>query len=256
MTARSIDLAAIEPVAVAGGLMLPVRRTLGVTGFGINAYVGREAGDQVIEEHDELGEGSAHHEEVYLVLAGHARFTVDERVIEAPAGTLVLVPDPESRRAAIAVAPATTVVVVGGRPGAALPAAPYEHWFAAEPAYVAGRYDEAYAIAAEGLVDWPDHGHLNYQARLLRVARRPYRGGARAPAPRLPRRARAGGGVGGGRQRSRPPARAAGLAGKRDERPVAGALVREGRLGGVCMPGRIRRPARLPRGAREEGGEP
>lgn len=163
MTARSIDLAAIEPVAVAGGLMLPVRRTLGVTGFGINAYVGREAGDQVIEEHDELGEGSAHHEEVYLVLAGHARFTVDERVIEAPAGTLVLVPDPESRRAAIAVAPATTVVVVGGRPGAALPAAPYEHWFAAEPAYVAGRYDEAYAIAAEGLVDWPDHGHLNYQ---------------------------------------------------------------------------------------------
>ena len=32
--------------------------------FGINAYTGDNAGDEVIEPHDELGEGSGKHEEL------------------------------------------------------------------------------------------------------------------------------------------------------------------------------------------------
>ena len=47
---------------------IPVRIPLGIGSFGINAYAAREAGDQVIEEHDELGAGAGHHEELYFVL--------------------------------------------------------------------------------------------------------------------------------------------------------------------------------------------
>lgn len=163
MPARVIHLDDVQRIPVAGGTMLPLRRTLGVTGFGVNAYRAEQAGDQLIEEHDETGSGSAHHEELYVVLEGAARFVVEEDVFEARAGTALLVDDPESRRGAVATAPGTVVLVIGGRPGAALPVAPYEHWFVAEPAYRAGEHDEAYAIASEGLVDWPEHGHLHYQ---------------------------------------------------------------------------------------------
>jgi hypothetical protein len=40
---------------------------------------------------------------------------------------------------------------------------PFEYWYAAEPAYQAGDFEEAVAIARDGLVDHPDHPHLNYQ---------------------------------------------------------------------------------------------
>jgi len=47
----------------------PVRRTLGIRSFGTNAYTALNAGDRVVEEHDEVGAG---HEEVYLVPSGRA----------------------------------------------------------------------------------------------------------------------------------------------------------------------------------------
>ena len=64
---------------------------------------------------------------------------------------------PGVHREATAGAAPTTVVVVGGRPGSALPVSPFEYWYAAEPAYQAGDFDEAVAIAREGLADYPDH---------------------------------------------------------------------------------------------------
>ena len=70
---------------------------------------------------------------------------------------------PGVHREATAGAAPTTVVVVGGRPGSALPVSPFEYWYAAEPAYQAGDFEEAVAIARDGLVDYPDHPHLNYQ---------------------------------------------------------------------------------------------
>jgi tetratricopeptide (TPR) repeat protein len=157
--ARVDDLEAIE---AAGGLFRPIRRRLGVRAFGINAYTGRSAGDRVIERHTETGGGAGRHEELYLVLSGRAAFTVDGEEIDAPAGTLVFVPDLESERAAVAREPDTTVVVVGAPAGSPLPISPFEYWFPAEPAYRAGDYERAIAIASEGLREWPDHGSLHY----------------------------------------------------------------------------------------------
>ena len=74
--ARVLRLDQLETIPVAGVNWRPVRRTLGVTGFGINAYSGGP-GQHLIEEHDEIGGGAGGHEELYVVLAGHARFTVD-----------------------------------------------------------------------------------------------------------------------------------------------------------------------------------
>jgi hypothetical protein len=34
----------------------PIRHTLGITSFGINTWTGREAGDRIINEHDEADE--------------------------------------------------------------------------------------------------------------------------------------------------------------------------------------------------------
>ena len=95
-------------------------------------------------------------------MAGRATFTVGEEEIDAPAGTLVLV-EVGTRRSAVAAEPDTTVVVIGGEPGTALPGSAWEHYYAAQPAYDAGEYEQAIAIASEGLADWPDHGPLNYQ---------------------------------------------------------------------------------------------
>jgi tetratricopeptide (TPR) repeat protein len=156
-------LAELEHIPAGGGLWGPIRRTMGVTAFGVNAYLGERDGDQVIEEHDELGSGSGHHEELYVVLAGTATFTVGGETIAAPAGTLVFLPDPAVRRGAVAEEAGTRVLVVGGRPGAALPTAPYEHWFAADPACRAGDYERAIEIASAGLVDHAENGGLLYQ---------------------------------------------------------------------------------------------
>jgi len=76
-------------------LWRPVRRTLGVGAFGINAYVAPNAGDDVVEEHTE---STLRHEEVYVVLSGRATFTLDGETLDAPAGTVVFVEDPLVRR--------------------------------------------------------------------------------------------------------------------------------------------------------------
>jgi tetratricopeptide (TPR) repeat protein len=110
---------------------------------------------------DETGAGSGHHEELYVVLTGHASFELDGETIDAPAGALVFV-RPEQHRAAKAVAAETTVLVIGGKPGAAGPPSPFEYWYLATPAYEAGDYERAYEIASEGLSDHPDNPSLNY----------------------------------------------------------------------------------------------
>ncbi len=53
--------------------------------------------------------------------------------------------------------------MIGGRPGAGLPTSPFEHWFAAEPAYAAGRYAEAERIVLAGLEEHPGHPTMHYQ---------------------------------------------------------------------------------------------
>jgi len=94
----------------------PIRQSLGVRAFGINAWTAREADSEVIENHDETPSG---HEELYIVTSGKATFTVQGEHIDAVPGTLVFVPDPAAIRGAVAEEPGTTVLVIGARPGEA-----------------------------------------------------------------------------------------------------------------------------------------
>jgi hypothetical protein len=90
---------------------LALRHALGLRAFGINAYRAPEAGTELIEPHDE---GAGGHQELYLVLNGHATFTVDDQEIDAPAGTFVFLEDPELKRVAFAKEAGTTVLAMGG----------------------------------------------------------------------------------------------------------------------------------------------
>lgn len=152
----------IDRVDNDGLIWRPVRRTLGVSAFGINGYTAVAAGDEVIERHDENSANSGRHEELYLVTSGRATFTVDGETHDAPVGTLVLVA-PGVMREAVAAEPETSVLVIGGTPGAAFPVSAFEYWYAAQPAFAAGDYADAIKIASEGLIDHPDSSGLHYQ---------------------------------------------------------------------------------------------
>ena len=93
----------------------PIRQVLGIGAFGINAFGEADPGAELIEEHDE---SDSRHEEVYFVVSGAAEFTIDGNVFAASAGTLVHLPDPATRRAAVSTAPDTAVICIGGIEGA------------------------------------------------------------------------------------------------------------------------------------------
>ncbi|HZR95219.1 MAG TPA: hypothetical protein VFA56_05965 [Gaiellaceae bacterium] len=138
----------VEGLPVLGTLSWkPVRKTLGVTAFGINAYTAANAGDEVVEEHTEETLG---HEEIYFVHTGHAVFTVDGDEVDAPAGTFVYLDDVKQKRHAIAKEAGTTVLAIGGVPGVHETSA-WEYYFPAMPALRAGRFDEARSILEENL---------------------------------------------------------------------------------------------------------
>jgi hypothetical protein len=153
----------IEPIPVVGGELQwrPMRRTLGIEAFGINAYTAG-AGELVVEGHDETGAGAGHHEELYVVVTGHATFTVDGEEIDAPVGTCVFLDDAKERRGARAVEDGTTVLAIGGERGAAFKVSPWEFAFAGVPAQEAKRYDEAIALLREGLELHPGNASLLY----------------------------------------------------------------------------------------------
>lgn len=152
----------VDPIAVAGINWHPVRRTFGVTAFGVNAY-SADAGQQLIEEHDEAGtDGDPGQEEMYVVLAGRATFTVGGETVAAPARTVVFLPDPAVKRAASADEDGTFALAIGGRPGAALPVSAWEHYFAAEAQSAAGDHDGAIETIRAALTDHPDHPGVAY----------------------------------------------------------------------------------------------
>ena len=156
---KLLRLDEIDGIPVLGTLVWkPVRKTLGITAFGINAYTAANAGDEVVERHDETPLG---HEEVYAVVAGHAVFTVDGEEVDAPAGTLVYLDDPAQTRSAVAREAGTTVLAIGGRPGVHETSA-WEYVFAAAPALRSGDYAEAKRLIAEGFAEKPGHPSLLY----------------------------------------------------------------------------------------------
>ena len=92
----------------------PVRDHLGIAAFGVNAFLGAQPGDRVVELHNEEGG----HEELYVVVRGAARFVLDGAEHDVPAGSVVLVA-PGTTREAFATAPDTAVLVVGAKAGEA-----------------------------------------------------------------------------------------------------------------------------------------
>lgn len=141
-----------------GFVWRPVRRRFDIRAFGVNAYSPGATG-QVVEEHSE---SQLAHQEIYLVLRGRARFTVDGNDHELGPGELVFVRDPSLRRGAVAVTDDTIVLALGGKPGAAHEPSAWETMFAAVPAAREGRWDDAIRMHEEALVEQPRSAPLLY----------------------------------------------------------------------------------------------
>ncbi len=136
-----------------------VRRTLGIQAFGVNAWTATADGQRIIGEHDEA-EGEAH-EELYLVLSGRASFTVDGAEVDAPAGTLVHVPDPTVKRSAVG-DEGTTILVVGAKPGEAFTPSSWERTAEALRFWPTEEWDSAIAVLELHLSETPDHAGTRY----------------------------------------------------------------------------------------------
>lgn len=149
------------------GTWFPIRQHFDVHAFGVNAWGGDE-GQELIGEHDELGPSAQQHEELYVVLSGHARFTVDGEEVAAPAGTLVFVPDPASKRAAVAVEDGTTVLVAGAKPGEPFSVGVWEYNARGLPFFNTKEYDKAEEVLNEGLAEHPNHPGLLYNLACVR----------------------------------------------------------------------------------------
>jgi hypothetical protein len=93
----------------------PVRRFFGIASFGSNLFRATKAGDVLTHEHSE---GGTRHEELFLVVTWHAAFTVNGDKVDAPAGTFVHVPDPDTLREAVALEVGTVLLAIGAEPGA------------------------------------------------------------------------------------------------------------------------------------------
>ena len=119
----------------------PVRHHFGITSFGVNTWTARNAGDRIINEHDEADDDDQQ-EELYLVHSGRATFELDGERLDAPAGTFVLA-RPGVKRTAFAEEPGTTIVAIGGTPGQAYEASGWEIWGPLNRLYQAGEYAEA-----------------------------------------------------------------------------------------------------------------
>jgi tetratricopeptide (TPR) repeat protein len=117
----------------------PVRHHFGITAFGVNAWTARDAGDRIINEHDESEPDSD--EELYLVLEGRAVFELDGDRVNAPAGTFVFA-RPGVKRTAVAEEAGTTIIALGATPGKAYEPHGWELWAPLKPLYEAGEYAE------------------------------------------------------------------------------------------------------------------
>ena len=161
MPFRTLRIDELDPIAVAGVRWHPLRHALGVRGFGVNAY-SAAAGDDVIEEHTESDEDGKGHQELYVVLAGRARFQIDGDTVDAPAGTLVFLPEPTSRRHAVAQEDGTTVLALGGEPGVPYEVSAWEWRFRAQPHIDAEEWEKGVALMQDGLAVRPGDASLLY----------------------------------------------------------------------------------------------
>jgi hypothetical protein len=164
-------VARLDEIERAGtGEWIPIRRHFGISSFGINAWEG-DRGSAVIREHDESTLG---HEELYLVISGAATFKVGQETVEARPGTIVFVRDPALKRAASATEDGTTILTVGGKPGAAFTMSPWELNADVFPLFDRGEFERARVMLGDAVEQFPGAAGLLYnlacaEARVGRV---------------------------------------------------------------------------------------
>jgi hypothetical protein len=161
---RVVHLDELEAIPGPGTLTWhPVRAHLGIRAFGTNAYTAANAGEDVVEPHDE--DPKLAHEELYFVARGRATFTLDGETFDAPTGTYVFVPDPATHRHAVAAEPGTTVLSFGGPP--TFEPSAWE-WMFRAVALAESDPAQARAIGEDGLATHPESPGLRIaRARVL-----------------------------------------------------------------------------------------
>jgi tetratricopeptide (TPR) repeat protein len=132
-----------------GRVRMDLRRHFDIRSFGTSAYRSLE-GAQLVPEHHEAGFriGVSGQEELYVVIAGRATFTLNGEKVDAPAGTTVFVRDPATTRSAVAEEPGTIVLAIGGAPGEAFLPLP-EEFSVAYDAYSAKEYERSIELYRE-----------------------------------------------------------------------------------------------------------
>jgi len=88
----------------------PLQHHFGLGAFGVNVF-GGDSGIQLVAEHDERESGQ---EELYVVLRGATRFTLNGETHDASAISVVAIPDPAVTRAAVATDNGTLLLALGG----------------------------------------------------------------------------------------------------------------------------------------------
>lgn len=139
-----------------------MRRRLGITAFGTNAYTAEKGNERVVEEHHEK-DG---HEELYFVASGRATFVLGDEEIDAPAGTFIHA-EPGTKRGAVATEPNTTVLAIGAKPGVPHEISRWEEIFVAFGHYRSGDEAKAREHLAAVIAEEPDEWRGHYNAACL-----------------------------------------------------------------------------------------
>jgi uncharacterized cupin superfamily protein len=105
-----------EDVEAMNGVFRPIRRTLGVTAFGINQEELPPNGDGY-PDHDHAGDGQ---QEVFYVLAGAGTMVVDGEDVELKPGRYVFV-SADAKRKIHPGEQGLRLIIVGSPPGAYAP---------------------------------------------------------------------------------------------------------------------------------------
>jgi hypothetical protein len=155
MVARLDD---IDPMRDGQYRYRPVRHHLGITSFGVTAWVGAAAGDPIINEYDEDSEPT---EELFVVVSGRAIFEFEGKKVEATPGTLLAV-EPGARRTAVAAESATTVLAFDGTLGKAYDATGWELWAPLRRLYDEGEHSELQAQLKHLIAGHPQYPMLVY----------------------------------------------------------------------------------------------
>jgi tetratricopeptide (TPR) repeat protein len=137
----------------------PVRSHFGITSFGVNAWTAREAGDRIINEHDEAEVGDGQ-EELYLVQRGRAGSSSTASVWRRPQAPSSSSAPASSERPSPRSRGRRSLPSVARRGRHTSPVA--SRWAPLGPLYEAGEYAEAADRGRELIKAHPEYPLLLY----------------------------------------------------------------------------------------------